>query len=110
MINGKQAGCWLLAAILMISLMPTIVSARGANQLSARVWLSQGEAGQAIHVGRLMKRHQELVEECAPAMDPNEFRGYLSDWLTNHPQFLSRSVHLAFTTALTDLCRNPVPN
>lgn len=81
------------------------VKAQRNTVISGQEFLAFNQTHQVIFLRSLINSQRQLIEACASNLTEEELVNFLSQWLRNHPQNLSRPAHLAFTQALSDRCR-----
>lgn len=74
------------------------------GSLTAGSYFGLGSVQQKIHIERFMNANESIVDKCIPAMTVDDFQKYFNNWLEENPGVFSRTVQLAFTSAVIEKC------
>ena len=93
----------LLFTCLLFSISLNSIAARPGS-LTAGSYFGLGSVQQKIHIERFMNANESIVDECVPGMTVDDFQKYFNNWLNENPGIFSRTVQLAFTSAVVEKC------
>ena len=74
------------------------------GSLTAGSYFGLGSVQQKIHLEQFMKANESIVDECVPGMTVDDFQKYFNNWLKENPGIFSRTLQLAFTSAVVEKC------